>query len=230
MQKTTWLAISVAASLGAGLMLPSAAAFADGEIIFVGDIDNSPPVTNRFPDLIPPEGPPLVASDPAPTESPSPTTSPTVTPSPSPSVEPVYTIQEPPASPPTRPVEVPSVKSPDVKTPTNQTGSKPVVVTPPAATSVTSTAVPLQVPLKAGSTVITRSVQNVLAKTADAVTATSKPATIAVSTVGVTLTQATKQASALVVQLKKLGVTATTKITRVAGKQVVTVVVTKKKG
>lgn len=125
---------------------------------------------------------------------------------------------------------MPSVKLPDVKTPADQTGSKPVVVTPPAVTPVTTPAKPVQVPLKAGSTVITPTAQNTLAKTADSVTATNRTATIAVSTVGVTLTQATKQANTLVVQLRKLGVTATTKITRVAGKPVVTVVVTKKKG
>lgn len=234
MQKKTWLAISVAASLGAGLMLPTAGAFADGEIVFVGDSDNFPPITNRFPDLIPPEGPPLVSSDPTPTASPTvtptPTETPNVTPSPTPSVEPVYTIQERPVSQPTRPVEVPSVKEPVVKTPTDETDSKPVVVTPPTVRPITTSAKPIQVPLKAGSTVITQAAQNTLAKTADSVTATNKPATIAVSTVGVTLTQATKQANTLVVQLKKLGVTATTKITRVAGKPVVTVVVTKKKG
>lgn len=237
MQKKTWLAISVAASLGVGLMLPTASAFADGEIIYLGDVDNSPPASNQFQPIVPPEGPPLVTpTDPTgpplftPSPQPTNTPSPTVTATPTPTAEPVYTIQNPPVSTPTRPVEVPSVKEPEVKPPTDQTGSKPVVVTPPAVTPVTSTPKPVQVPLKAGSTVITRSVQNVLAKTADAVTATNKPATIAVNSVGVTLTQATRQANVLVAELKKLGVTAKTKVTRVAGKSVVTVVVSKKKG
>lgn len=224
MHKKTWMTIAVALPLAVGLTLPTSGAFADGEIVFVGDTDNSPPISNRFPDVVPPEGPPLVSSDPTPTESPM------VTPSPTPSVEPVYRIQEPPASPPTKPVEVPSVKAPNVKTPTEEAGSKPVIVTQPKVTPVATPAKPVQLPLKAGSTFITKEAQNTLAKTAETVTATNKPATIAVSLVGVTFTQATKQANVLVAQLRKLGVTATTKVTRVAGKSVVSVVVTKKNG
>ena len=230
MHKKTWMTIAVALPLAVGLTLPTSGAFADGEIVFVGDTDNSPPISNRFPDLVPPEGPPLVSSDPTPTDSPSPTESPMVTPSPTASVEPVYTIQEPSASPTPKPVEVPSVKAPDVKIPTEETGSKPVNVTQPKVTQVATPAKPVQLPLKAGSTVITTAAQNTLAKTAETVTATNKPATIAVSSVGVTFTQATKQANALVAQLRRLGVTATTKVAWVAGKSVVSVVVTKKKG
>lgn len=77
--------------------------------------------------------------------------------------------------------------------------------------------------------VITPAVKATLSKTADAVKATSKPATITVKTVGTTIAKATAQANALVVELKKRGVSAVTVIKRVGKKTSVSVLVTKKK-
>ena len=99
--------------------------------------------------------------------------------------------------------------------------SKPVLVAVPAMTYT------MQLP--AGSKVITPEAKATLAKTAEAVKASSKPASISVKTAGTTLAKATAQANALVAELKKRGVSAVTVIKRVGKKTSVSVLVTKKK-
>ena len=99
--------------------------------------------------------------------------------------------------------------------------SKPVLVAVPAMTYT------MQLP--AGSKVITPAAKATLAKTAEAVKASSKPASISVKTAGTTLAKATAQANALVAELKKRGVSAVTVIKRVGKKTSVSVLVTKKK-
>ena len=99
--------------------------------------------------------------------------------------------------------------------------SKPVLAAVPAMTYT------MQLP--AGSKVITPAAKATLAKTAEAVKASSKPASISVKTAGTTLAKATAQANALVAELKKRGVSAVTVIKRVGKKTSVSVLVTKKK-
>ncbi|MFM6966562.1 MAG: hypothetical protein ACKOWI_04265, partial [Rhodoluna sp.] len=206
MQKKALVSISAAFLLVAGLIVPVSSAFADGEIVFVGDVDTSPPISNQFPDLIPPEGPSL-ASPPEPTVNPSTQpgdpTAPVTT---SPTSEPVYAVQTPIVQPPTSPAESPA--------PTSAETEEPVET----SVEIVKPAKPIQVPLKPGSTAITPAAKTVLTKTVASVVATDKPATIAISLVGVSLTKAAKQANALVVELRKLGATAITKVSRVSGK------------
>ncbi|MBP7818736.1 MAG: hypothetical protein KA009_01595 [Rhodoluna sp.] len=99
--------------------------------------------------------------------------------------------------------------------------SKPVLVAVPAMTYT------MQLP--AGSKVITPAAKATLAKTAEAVKASSKPASISVKTAGTTMAKATAQANALVAELRKRGVSAVTVIKRVGKKTSVSVLVTKKK-
>lgn len=99
--------------------------------------------------------------------------------------------------------------------------SKPVLVAVPAMTYT------MQLP--AGSKVLTPEAKATLAKTAEAVKASSKPASISVKTAGTTLAKATAQANALVAELKKRGVSAVIVIKRVGKKTSVSVLVTKKK-
>jgi hypothetical protein len=199
------------------VFVPAAASFADdaGEIVFVGFVDNAPPPSNQFPPEMPDPGPPLVSGDvvdPAPSE-PSPTNTP-----PAPTVvEPVYTIQEQPVESSVSPAQPPTLSSAPVSAP------RVTTQTPVAA------AKPIEMPIKPGSLSMTPSVKAVLAKTAAKVKSSNKPVTIAISSAGVTQTQATNQAKALIAELKKMGATAVTKVTKVAGKNVVTVVVSKAK-
>ena len=123
-----------------------------------------------------------------------------------------------------RPVPTPAPTLPPEPTPPAAAivlVSKPVLVAVPAMTYT------MQLP--AGSKVITPAAKATLAKTAEAVKASSKPASISVKTAGTTLAKATAQANALVAELKKRGVSAVTVIKRVGKKTSVSVLVTKKK-
>ena len=187
-----------------------ASSFADDSGgLLQGFIDNSTPPTNEYPVVGPPPFVPPVIE----------------TPSASPSVEPVYTVQEQPSVAKPEPSETPTALP--TSTPIPSTGAVPVVsVTPVAASATPKT---LQVPIKPGSVEISSSAKAVLAKAADQVKQNNSSLSIPVSTKGITLAKATSQATALVVHLVKLGVNASTKVTMVAGKPVVSVIVSKTK-
>lgn len=102
-----------------------------------------------------------------------------------------------------------------------------VLVSKPVLAAVPDMTYTMQLP--AGSKVMTPAAKATLAKTAEAVKASSKPASISVKTAGTTLAKATAQANTLVAELKKRGVSAVTVIKRVGKKTSVSVLVTKKK-
>lgn len=97
----------------------------------------------------------------------------------------------------------------------------------PALISAPTMVYTIQLP--AGSKVVTPAAKATLAKTAEAVKVSNKPASIAVKTAGTTVAKATAQAKAIVAELKKRGVSAVTVIKRVGKKTSVSVLVTKKK-
>ena len=203
----------VATAILVGLLVSQsslASSFADDSGgLLQGFVDNSTPPTNKYPVVGPPAFVPPILE----------------TPSASPSAEPVYTIQEQPilAAP------TPSVSPTALPTssPSPSTSAIPLVAAPRAAESATTKT--LQLSIKPGSVEISSSAKAVLAKVANQVKQNNSSLSIAVSTKGITLAKATSQAKALVVQLVKLGVNASTKVTTVAGKPVVSVIISKTK-
>jgi hypothetical protein len=196
-----------------GLMISQASmssSFADDSGgLLQGFIDNSTPPTNEFPVVGPPAFVPPVVE----------------TPSASPSAEPVYTIQEQPILAAPTPSKSPTALP--TSTPSPSRSAVPLVAAASAAEN--ATAKTLQLPIKPGSVEISSSAKAVLAKAANQVKQDNSSLSIAVSTKGITLAKATSQAKALVVQLVKLGVNASARVTTVAGKSVVSVIVSKPK-
>ncbi|MEN9966865.1 MAG: hypothetical protein RL036_98 [Actinomycetota bacterium] len=203
----------VATAILCGLLLSQtslSSSFADDSGgLLQGFVDNSTPPTNEYPVVGPPAFVPPILE----------------TPSASPSAEPVYTIQEQPVLAAPTPSESPTALP--TSSPSPSTSAIPLVAAPRAAESATTKT--LQLSIKPGSVEISPSVKAVLAKAADQARQTNSSVSIAVSTKGTTLAKATNQAKALVVQLVKLGATASTKVTTVSGKKVVSVIVSKAK-